>query len=373
MLRGEAEEPTYTGHVALPDGKGIVEVAFHEVLGRRCIQKTYEIAGREDSVAFTEPRLMDELDHPHITPIQEAQFAPQSGRRKVTMVMRVYAGGSVRAAQTRGNHSFGVGDALGITLQMADALGYLHTVKGYVHRDVKPGNILLDADRMTAYLSDFGSAAALKGRDTVDAVRMTAVYQPPEAGATGQVGPAADIYGLGMSLYEMLNDPIAWETLDPAELDTRISSGRRALPDKVFRADAFASHVPIKVVRLVRTMIEPDPARRPSATELARTLRSMQILGWNRTDGTGLTGTWNAWWPPRRRRDQQTQIRITSTELKGGASSGKLRLVAQYQRDAATSWRRVGPDDATIGPQDRAALCAFFKTVDTEVARRWPA
>ena len=373
MLKGEAEQPTYTGHKPLPGGKGVVAVADHAILGRKCIQKTFEIVGREDAVAFNEPRLIDDLDHPHITPIQEAQFAPHSGGRKVTMVMRVYEGGSVRAAQTLANHSFGVGDALAITRQMAEALGYLHTVKGYVHRDVKPGNILLDADRATAYLSDFGSAATLAGGASVNAVRMTPVYQPPEAGATGQVGPAADIYGLGMALYEMLNGAIAWEALEPATIDRRINKGLRALPDRVFGANAFAPHVPTVVVRLVRTMIDPKPDRRPSANELARTIRSLQILGWTRTEGTGLTGTWNAWWPPRRRRDQQTQIRITSVELKGGANSGKLRIAARYQRDATANLRRVGPDDATIGSHDHDALCAFFKTVDTEVARRWPA
>ena len=53
------------------------------------VQKTYEPAGREDAIAFVEPRLPNELDHPHITPLRDAQFdSDRSGC--VTMVMRIY-------------------------------------------------------------------------------------------------------------------------------------------------------------------------------------------------------------------------------------------------------------------------------------------
>lgn len=186
---GPAPRPTYTPRAQITSG---VRVAHHEILGEECVQKTYIPEGRDDAIAFAEPRLLNELDHPYITPLRDAQFAPDRPGH-VTIIMRVYWGSSIHAAIEGDGHRFSVGTAIGILQNIADALVYLHNTKQYVHRDIKPKNILLDRDRRTGFLADFGSAARLETDGTATAVRTTDLYQAPEAARTGRVGPPADI------------------------------------------------------------------------------------------------------------------------------------------------------------------------------------
>jgi eukaryotic-like serine/threonine-protein kinase len=256
-LRGEAEQKTYYLRDKIANG---VWLAHHAILGQNCVQKTYEPAGREDAIAFAEPRLLNDLDHPHITPLREAQYDPDR-RGHVTIVMRWYEGGSIHEALAAG-HRFSTADALTIQTHICDALNNLHLTKRLVHRDVKPKNVLLSADRKTGFLADFGSAAAIApGMAVAQAVRTTPLYQAPEAGNTGHVGPAADIYALGLAAFEMLNGLFPYDTLDAGVIDRRLHQGRRALPDRLLAAGAFAPHVPAAMQRLVRRMIDADPGR----------------------------------------------------------------------------------------------------------------
>lgn len=372
-LQGEAtHRPTYTGHRPLPGVRG-VWIAKHEILGENCIQKTYEPTGREDAVAFAEPRLLNELDHKHITPLREAQFDPDRPGH-VTLVMRVYEGGSVKAAMEAG-HRFSAGDVIGIIGDIADALAYLHVKKGIVHRDVKPGNGLLDGDRRTGYLSDFGSAARVdSGLGTSAAIRSTALYQAPEVARTGRYGPPADIYALGLTAFEMLNGLFPYGALDAAEIDRRVNSGRRALPDRMLAPAVFVPCIPARLVRLVRRMIDIDPSKRPgTAAEALGDLRSLKCVDWYHAGGEGLDGEWSGRWPPRRRQEEQIELKVASTILRGGASRGSRRLAADYRSATSGGWRTVGLGPVTIDAQDAAAVSAFFNAVDAAVAKRWPA
>jgi serine/threonine protein kinase len=144
-LVGEAPAlPTYVNHslvLALP-GR-LVQEAYHQVFQGPCVQKTVPLAGMPDAMMLSEPQLMERLDHPHIVRIREAQFDPHNAGA-VTYVMPYYPGGSVEK-QLFGGGSFSVAQALTLTGHLVDALSYLHVEVGFVHRDVKPGNLLLDA------------------------------------------------------------------------------------------------------------------------------------------------------------------------------------------------------------------------------------
>jgi serine/threonine protein kinase len=369
-LRGEAQRKTYTGHQQIASG---VCVAHHAILGENCIQKTYAPAGREDAIAFAEPRLLNDLDHHHITPIREAQFDPdRSGH--VTIVMRVYEGGSIHAAMEQAGHRFSVGTFISIVKDTADALAYLHVTKRYVHRDIKPKNILLDVGRKIGFLADFGSAAAMDGTSgDAAAVRTTDLYQAPEAARTGRVGPAADVYALGLTAFEMLNGLFPYSSLDAAEVDKRINQGQRALPARMFAPGAFAPHVPKAVRQLVRRMIDIDPDRRPASSDLVRALRALKCIDWRHDVGDGIDGEWSGRWPPRRLPDDQIELRVTSTVLQGGPDRGRRRLVAQYRSATSGGWRTVGVGPVTVGAQDAAAVSEFFSAVDAHTASRWPA
>jgi serine/threonine protein kinase len=369
-LRGEAARKTYTRHAEIACS---VWLAYHEILGENCVQKTYAPAGREDAIAFAEPRLLNELDHPHITPLREAQFDPERPGH-VTIVMRVYKGSSIHAAMETGAHRFSVGAVIGILQNVADALVYLHCMKNYVHRDIKPKNILLDEDRRAGFLADFGSAAVFDGAmRTAAAVRTTALYQAPEAGRTGRVGPPADVYAAGLTAFEMLNGLFPYSLLDAAEIDKRVNQGRRALPDRMLAPAAFAPHVPDTLRQLVRRTIDADANRRPAAGALLRDLRALKCIDWRHETGGGLDGEWTGRWPPRRRTEQQIELSVTSAVLRSGADRGRRRMNGRYRSATSGGWRTTGVVPITVNAQDAAAVSAFFSAVDAHVARRWPA
>nr|WP_238324035.1 protein kinase [Salinispora pacifica] len=144
----------------MPGGAvGEVRLVWHEPLQRMLVQKTIDLLGLEDAVAYREPRLLDRVEHDHVVKIRDAQ-PDRDIQHGLTLVMDYLAGGSVHSA-LQGGHRFGVRRALILVGHILDALDHLHAKHGFLHRDVKPGNVLLDESRETAYLGDLGSAAPL--------------------------------------------------------------------------------------------------------------------------------------------------------------------------------------------------------------------
>jgi serine/threonine-protein kinase len=142
------------------------------------------------------------LIHPHILPLHDSGEAGGL----VYYVMPYVEGESLRDRLTR-ERQLPVGDAVRIATEVADALDYAHR-RGVVHRDIKPGNILLHDGR--AQVADFGIARAVTtgegGRLTETGISLgTPTYMSPEQ-AMGErdVDGRADIYALGCVLYEML-------------------------------------------------------------------------------------------------------------------------------------------------------------------------
>ena len=143
------------------------------------------------------------LTHPHILPLFDSGEADSF----LFYVMPHIEGESLRERIDR-EKQLGVDDALAITQKVAYALDYAHT-HGVVHRDIKPGNILL-SEQGEPLIADFGIALAVAqagaGRITETGLSLgTPHYMSPEQ-ATGDrdVDPRSDVYALGCVLYEML-------------------------------------------------------------------------------------------------------------------------------------------------------------------------
>ncbi|WP_230673326.1 serine/threonine-protein kinase [Rathayibacter sp. Leaf248] len=150
--------------------------------------------------------------------------------------------------------------------QVADALAHLHA-RGVLHRDVKPENVLVrsrpvpaGASLREAKLSDFGIARAVDDARLTrpDLLVGTAGYLSPESVGAGPVGPASDVYSLGLVLLEALSGRRAYEgtTLE-------ISLQR------MHHAPVVPANVPERWRPLLAAMTALDPAERPSASAVA--------------------------------------------------------------------------------------------------------
>lgn len=146
-----------------------------------------------------ECRLLANLDHPAIVPILNVgQYADRP-----YFVMPFMTGGSLK--QRLLSAPIALDDALSIVERIAAALDVAHA-QGIVHRDIKPHNILFDADDV-AYLADFGIARLLDSEKTLHTMTMigTPEYMAPEQVLEGSLSQQTDIYQLGVVLFQMLS------------------------------------------------------------------------------------------------------------------------------------------------------------------------
>ena len=369
-LRGErADRPTYVLLDKLSSGQGDdVFLTHHGIFDGMFVQKTVHMHGLEDALASNEPAFMNRLDHPWIVPVREAQWDPNE-HRAITFVMPHMAGGSVDDA-LKEDYRFSIQQAITITLDTLDALAYILREFGAVHRDTKPGNVLLNDRRTHGYLSDFGSAALLDMNGQASAVLGTNIYRPPEARKAGVIGASADLYGVGMTLFEMLNGRFAWEDLELEGVERRLRHGLRSLPESSFE---FQPHVSDWLRRVVRKALQRDPAKRfRSPEEFIAALRKVVSIDWRCASGGDTTGEWYGTWPPRVRDDQRVEYRVVGRQLVSGRDAGRIRLESDYRKPGGSAWRQAAPD-ATIAIDDRAGASGYFAQVAANAAHRSPA
>src|SRR5207245_1503844 len=146
--------------------------------------------------------LSSKLSHPHIVPI----FAAGEAAGLFYYVMPYVEGESLRHRLLR-ERKLALADALHITRDVADALGFAHA-QGIIHRDIKPENILLTGDH--AIVADFGIARAISAAGTLtltqtgQSMGSPGYMSPEQAIGSGQLDARTDVYSLGCVLFEML-------------------------------------------------------------------------------------------------------------------------------------------------------------------------
>ena len=159
-------------------------------------------------------------------------------------------------------------EAVEAAAQVLDALAHAHR-KGIVHRDVKPSNVLLaESDGIDMRLLDFG-LAQMAEFDTLTAVGDvpgTLTYVSPERLAGETATAAADVWGVGVMLWEALGGRHPFRSSSAAGTSRRIRAG--APPLEEIRPD-----LPAPVLAAVASALDPDPEKRPSAGRLAAELR----------------------------------------------------------------------------------------------------
>ena len=184
-------------------GMSVVYVAEQVRLGRRVALKvlTTELAWDEQfrERFVRESQIAAAIDHPNIIPIYDA--GEDDGL--LYIAMRFVQGPDLKEVLKRGN--LGVGRTIFLIEQVASALDAAHA-HSLVHRDVKPGNILLEESTDHAYLTDFGVAKQTTARGLTSTGHFlgTVEYAAPEQIEGGPVDARTDVYALGCVLYECL-------------------------------------------------------------------------------------------------------------------------------------------------------------------------
>jgi len=154
-----------------------------------------------------------------------------------------------------------------LAVQLCSALHYMHG-RRMVHLDVKPSNIIMGAPPRLIDMSiarSFESAAGLKVAVGTDA------YMAPEqcrVPVGGPVGPAADIWGLGVTLYEAVAGRLPWSK-DGSDPHPQMHTEPEPLDDKV---------VPPAIAALISRCLQPDPVARPTARDVAEGLEGLVAL-----------------------------------------------------------------------------------------------
>jgi serine/threonine-protein kinase len=207
------------------------------------------------------------LQHPNI--VQVFDSGQDEGSHRHYIVME-YVDGPSCSDLLREHGQLGIEDTVRIVVEACHGLDYAHRA-GVVHRDVKPGNLLISNETGAVKLADFGIAkAAEQTRVTqVGSVLGTAAYLSPEQAQGKEAGPASDIYSLGVCAYQLLTGRLPYEYSSLTELALKQQNeGFEPIRD-------FRREVPPELDRAIQLTLSRDPeARYGSALELAEALEA---------------------------------------------------------------------------------------------------
>lgn len=209
-----------------------------------------------------EAEVIATLEHPSIVPVYD--FGEHEGQPFI--VMRYMSGGSL--ADILGKGPMAIPEIAALFQRVGSAVDYAHSL-GVIHRDIKPGNILFDAQEGT-FLSDFGiakiaeSTAAFTGTGIIG----TPAYMSPEqAQGEKNLDGRCDIYSLGVVLFEALSGGLPFKADTP--MGVAIAHIREPVPSLLDRRP----DLPPAFESIIRKALDKDPAKRfQTASELTQAL-----------------------------------------------------------------------------------------------------
>jgi predicted Ser/Thr protein kinase len=210
-----------------------------------------------------------QLKHPNIVPV----FAFGEHEGKSYFALELISGGSLQQLMRKeGAKPWAPEKAARFVATLAGALAYAHG-KGIIHRDLKPANILLN-DHGEPHVTDFGLARQLEAPShTIDgAVVGTPAYMSPEqaTGRTSEVGPPADVFGLGAVLFQLLTGRPPYQGVD---VQTTL---RQAEVGKVAPVREVNPGIPRALARIVDRALATNPSERFQTAEALR----QALEGW---------------------------------------------------------------------------------------------
>lgn len=226
------------------------------------------------------------IDHPNVTSV----FRLGTLQDGTPYLVMQYVRGRTLTALMASSGNVSMDHAVAIISQLAEALAAAHRER-IIHRDVKPGNVLIEQDTNQAILSDFG-IAGIQETGTRIATRLTlhgevlgdARYISPEQARGDPPTPASDIYSLGIIAYELLTGAYPYRD-DGNDISAHLNA----------EANPLASHrsdIPASVERIVMQALAKNADERPTAEQLIAVLAAGPAdveLEVAPTTGTGLS------------------------------------------------------------------------------------
>jgi len=261
-------------------GMGVVYAAEDTELRRRVALKVlpHEAVANDERRRrlLREARTAASVSHPNLAAMYDVGEADGT----VFLAMELVLGTTLRARIAAAPRGMKIADALSIALQIASGLGKAHA-SGVVHRDLKPENVMIDAAD-TVKIVDFGlaklaasSTDAQGGGDlsTQDGrILGTPSYMAPEQAKASRVGPTADVFSLGVVLYEMLAGTRPFGGESPVDVLVAIARDAPQPPSK--RAPAVTRDLD----RIVLRCLAKEPAERfADGDAVAAALRAVMM------------------------------------------------------------------------------------------------
>ncbi len=213
---------------------------------------------------YREVNIITRLQHPHILPVYD--FGEYNDMPYIVMA---YLSGGTLTDKIKQQGPMDIADVARIVEEITDALDYAHS-KGIIHRDFKPGNVLLDEQENT-YLADFGLAKLRESSTQITRTTTmlgTPAYMPPEQVDSSDLTSAADIYALGVTVFQMLTGRVPYEGNTTQVL---IAHAMQPIPN----VRDIRPTLPAETQKVINIAMAKNPADRyASAWKLGQALKS---------------------------------------------------------------------------------------------------
>ena len=266
-------------HPLVPGKNAKVFRARNSLLGREVFLKLYPIPATDAGSALREPQLLTELEHENLAKIYSAERLDDGN---ILLEMELITGGSFHELIDRSIAAAtwpSIHDCIHLISDVAAGLSHL-AKKGFVHRDVKPANLVMrvSGSKRQGVVTDLGLASTIAEGGRAFASRHARIYRPPEVWAGEGYSHASDVYQLTIVLFQLLGGGLNHElgNLTDDELAELAAEGR------IIDPSAIGADVDTAIRRVIKKGVSAEVDRYSSMSEFLVALNNAKLhqLDW---------------------------------------------------------------------------------------------